>query len=51
VQSLAMQNHMMNQRYEEDYMKSYQEKDVLVKKFENQTEEILELKKTINILY
>lgn len=42
---------MMNQRYEEDYMKSYQEKDVLVKKFENQTEEILELKKTINILY
>ena len=42
---------MMNQRYDEDYMKSYQEKDVLVKKFENQTEEILELKKTINILY
>ena len=45
-----MENKLINQRFEEDYVKSCHERDTIVRKFENQAEEVLYLKKTLNNL-
>ena len=33
-----MENKLINQKFEEDYLKSYHERDMLVRKFEDQSE-------------
>lgn len=47
---MATQNQLLSNKFEGDIMRNFHEKDMLLRKYESQAEELLQARKTVNNL-